>query len=123
MAPLRIGLFLLVCAFFSEASAGAIPSDLKAIHVLNRLAYGPRPGDLKRVKAIGIEQYLKEQLAPEAIPIPPALASRLDGLSTLRLTPARIFAEYNPPPAGKKGDPEAAKLAQQRARIVMEEAS
>ena len=123
MAPLRIGLFLLVCAFFSEASAGALPSDLKPIHALNRLAYGPRPGDLKRIKSMGIEQYLKEQLLPESIPLPTGLANRLDGLTTLRLTPVRLFAEYNPPPAGKKGDPEAAKLAQQRARIVLEEAS
>ncbi|MCH8244917.1 MAG: DUF1800 domain-containing protein [Bacteroidetes bacterium] len=38
------------------------------IHVLNRLAYGPRPGDIERVKTMGIPAYIEEQLYPETIP-------------------------------------------------------
>ena len=35
--------------------------------VLNRLAYGPTPDELERVRAIGPQAYLEEQLAPERI--------------------------------------------------------
>ena len=30
----------------------------QTIHVLNRLSFGPRPGDIKRVKSMGIDNYL-----------------------------------------------------------------
>ena len=36
-------------------------------HVLNRLTYGPRPGDYDRVRTAGVESYFEEQLAPETI--------------------------------------------------------
>lgn len=123
MAAFQIGLFILVWALFSKAHAGPIASDLKPLHAVNRLAFGPGPGELRRVSSMGIEEYLREQLSPDAIALPSRLTSRLNALSTLGMTPAELFAEYNPPPAGKKGDPEAAKLAQQRARIVLEEAT
>jgi uncharacterized protein (DUF1800 family) len=35
--------------------------------VLNRAAYGPRPGDIARVTAMGVDAYLEEQLAPQRI--------------------------------------------------------
>ena len=35
--------------------------------VLNRLAYGPTPDELERVRAIGADNYIQEQLAPESI--------------------------------------------------------
>src|SRR5438067_2050939 len=36
-------------------------------HVLNRLAYGPRPGDVERVRAMGLERWIALQLSPERI--------------------------------------------------------
>ena len=36
-------------------------------HVINRLSFGPAPGDYARVSAIGVEHYLEQQLAPEEI--------------------------------------------------------
>ncbi len=38
-----------------------------AAHALNRLAYGWRPGDLDRVRTLGVDEYIDEQLAPESI--------------------------------------------------------
>jgi len=35
--------------------------------VLNRLGYGPRPGDVERIQKIGLDNYLREQLNPERI--------------------------------------------------------
>src|SRR6266478_6392337 len=39
----------------------------KIIHVLNRLGYGPRPGDVERVEKMGLQRYLQQQLHPESI--------------------------------------------------------
>jgi uncharacterized protein (DUF1800 family) len=42
-------------------------TELLTANVLNRLAYGPTPDELERVRAIGPDAYVQEQLAPEAI--------------------------------------------------------
>ncbi|SRR5579875_967712 len=103
--------------------AAEIPTDLKPIHVLNRLAFGPRPGDIQRVREIGVEQYIQEQLHPESIPVPPAIQSQLDQLDTLRMTPVELFLKYRPFTPGQKPDPAQVKAARQRARIIMEQAA
>src|SRR5205807_7784616 len=41
--------------------------DLLTATVLNRLAYGPSPDELERVRAMGADNYILEQLAPESI--------------------------------------------------------
>ncbi|HZQ05052.1 MAG TPA: DUF1800 domain-containing protein [Anaerolineae bacterium] len=38
-----------------------------AVLALNRIAFGPRPGDVERVQAMGIEAYIEQQLAPESL--------------------------------------------------------
>src|SRR5687767_11721305 len=48
--------------------AAGIPKDAGAVqHALNRLAYGPRPGDLERVQQIGLSRWIEQQLNPDAI--------------------------------------------------------
>ena len=42
--------------------------DRLLVHVLNRIGFGPRLGDVERVRAIGVEKYIDEQLRPERIP-------------------------------------------------------
>jgi uncharacterized protein (DUF1800 family) len=39
----------------------------RAAHALNRLTFGPRPGDLERVEAIGVKKWIEMQLNPEQI--------------------------------------------------------
>ena len=84
-------MFLLSLLGGSPVLAAPIPPALRPIHVLNRLAYGPRPGDLSRVQEMGVEGYIQEQLHPESIPIPTALSSQLAALDTLRMTPVQLF--------------------------------
>ena len=38
-----------------------------SFHLLSRAAYGPWPGDLDRVRALGAEKWIEEQLAPDSI--------------------------------------------------------
>ena len=42
------------------------PQD-SSFHALNRLAYGPRPGDVRRVAADGVMRWIDHQLSPDEI--------------------------------------------------------
>jgi len=47
---------------------GAKLSDEQRIfHVLNRLGFGARPGEVERVKAMGLDKYIDLQLNPQKI--------------------------------------------------------
>jgi uncharacterized protein (DUF1800 family) len=58
----------------------------RALHALGRLTFGPRPGDLEKVMATGVDNWIEQQLNPAAIPNP-VLDARLAGYRTLRLAP------------------------------------
>lgn len=47
-------------------------ADQQILHALNRLAFGPRPGDAEKVRAMGIDRWIEQQLHPERIPDPVA---------------------------------------------------
>ncbi len=119
-----IGLALLASFFSTAVLAARLSADLEPIHVLNRLAYGPRPGDIDRVRRIGAERYIQEQLHPESIPLPAGLKSQLAALDTLRMTPVQLFVAYRPFRAGQsKPDPDQVKAARRRARVIMQQAA
>src|SRR5689334_14946696 len=42
-------------------------ADQQVQHVLNRLAFGPRPGDAQAVRAMGVDKWIALQLEPERI--------------------------------------------------------
>ncbi|HEU5080476.1 MAG TPA: DUF1800 domain-containing protein [Opitutaceae bacterium] len=65
----------------------------KAAHALNRLGYGPRPGEIERVAALGVENWIRQQLAPSEIP-DFAAEKAVAPLSHLQMDPAEIFAAY-----------------------------
>src|SRR5580658_6698528 len=56
----------------------------RALHALNRLTFGPRPGDVQRVMATGVDQWIDQQLHPEKID-DSALSARLEPFRTLRM--------------------------------------
>jgi len=53
--------------FYSVAATPLSSNDLLSVNLLNRIAYGPTPDELARVKAMGPQAYINEQLAPELI--------------------------------------------------------
>ena len=70
-------------------------------HALNRLTYGPRPGDVERVRQIGLAKWIDQQLNPRSID-DSALEARLNVYPTLTMTTAQLLEEYpNPNPAAK----------------------
>lgn len=95
----------------------------QTIHVLNRLAFGPAPGDLARVEGLSIDGYIHQQLHPQTIPIPQAFAERVRSWPTLSMTPVELFIQYGRPLVmpGQTKDPAAIKAARQRARIIVQE--
>ncbi|HKS94343.1 MAG TPA: hypothetical protein VJS16_06745 [Gammaproteobacteria bacterium] len=52
---------VLFCLLVGNAFAS---TDVQALHVLNRLAFGPASGDVQRVAAVGVDQYIQQQLHP-----------------------------------------------------------
>jgi uncharacterized protein (DUF1800 family) len=94
----------------------------EAVHVLNRLAFGPAPGDLARVQRLSIDGYIRQQLHPHTIPIPQAFSERVRSWPTLTMTPVELFMQYGPRRApGAPKDPAAMKAARQRARVIVQE--
>ncbi len=106
--------------------AQADPVHPKLLHLLNRLSYGIRPGDLDRVRSIGIDRYIQQQLNPDSISEPAALTERLAKLETIDLSPVDLFQQYNPNRQqilGQKPGPEVRKEQQQRARQIITQAT
>ncbi|HTW58464.1 MAG TPA: DUF1800 family protein [Terriglobales bacterium] len=65
----------------------------RAVHALNRLAFGPRPGDLQQVIAMGVDQWIELQLHPEKIS-DTALDARLAQFRTLRMSSRQMVDEF-----------------------------
>jgi uncharacterized protein (DUF1800 family) len=101
-------------------SATTFPKDDQAIvHVLSRVGYGPRPGDVERVRTMGLQRYIDEQLHPERIS-DTAAAGRLAELITIGLSSREIAERYELPQIearrerkqdAKAGDPAAGSAA------------
>ena len=119
------GACLLIClAWLRAAYAQPVP-DRQAVHILNRLAFGPTLEDFHRVKAIGADRYLAEQLAPESIPEPFELGWRLAAFDTLKYNAVQLRQLYGPLPSirGFKLPPELIKAREERARAIVREAA
>jgi uncharacterized protein (DUF1800 family) len=87
-----------------------LSEDEAILHALNRLAYGPRPGDIERVRQIGLAKWIDQQLNPNSID-DRALDARLETYPTLRMSSAQLLAEY---PQPKQAEKKAEKQAQTR---------
>jgi len=74
-----------------------LPADQQIVHVLNRLTFGPRPGDVERVRRIGVAKWIDQQLHPEQIAEVPALVEKLATLRTWPLLTWQIQEQFGPP--------------------------
>ena len=70
-----------------------IMSDIKILHLINRLSFGATPGQIQHIKNIGIQAYIQSQLKPDSIPYPKVLIQKLKYLDTLPLTPGGVITE------------------------------
>ena len=82
-------------AWRSSFAADDVGADrAEALHVLNRLAFGPAPGDLDRVTRMGASAWIAEQLHPERLALPSWLADQLSSLQTPNRTQREMVDEY-----------------------------
>jgi uncharacterized protein (DUF1800 family) len=120
-----------------QQQATALSPREQALHVLNRLSFGPRPGDVERVLQMGVSKYVEQQLRPETIP-DSAVASRLEAMPTLAMSNAELFDTFERPlrearrarkaAAGESSDADLEKLQSmippdKRPRRIIEELS
>jgi|CXWL01.1.fsa_nt_gi uncharacterized protein (DUF1800 family) len=75
-----------------------LTEEQKIFHVLNRLGFGAKPGDVERVRTIGVQKYIEQQLNPASITDNLA-ESKLRNLDIFDMTTAEIFAKYPNPGA------------------------
>jgi uncharacterized protein (DUF1800 family) len=76
-----------------KAADAALSDQKRAMQALNRLTFGPRPGDIQQVMAMGVDRWIDLQLHPEKIP-DGAMEPRLAEFRTLRMSAKEIFEEF-----------------------------
>jgi uncharacterized protein (DUF1800 family) len=76
-------------------NASGMDERQRAQHALNRLTFGPRPGDVDRVMAMGVDKWIDLQLHPEKID-DSALNARLASLRTLNMDTKQMVMEFPP---------------------------
>src|SRR3954447_16945583 len=100
---------LLALALLTASTSDTKLNDRqRALHALNRLAFGPRPGDVDAVMKDGVDTWIAQQLHPEGIP-DHAVEARIAALPTMAMSNAQIVKTYYEPVlmARKKANAEA----------------
>jgi uncharacterized protein (DUF1800 family) len=107
IAPLlALGLagFSVVAIAWKKDQKTPVPAPMHAhqlaLHALQRLTFGPRPGEAERVTAMGLDRWIDLQLHPERID-DSALDAHLDPFRTLRMDTREIVENFPPPPVIK----------------------
>jgi uncharacterized protein (DUF1800 family) len=90
-----------------------LSSDEAILHALNRLGYGPRPGDVERVRQMGLAKWIDQQLNPNSID-DKALGARLENYPTLAMSASRLLEEYPQPKQAEKQAERQAQTGQRR---------
>src|ERR1700720_400684 len=85
----------------ADSSMNSLPvqgltDDEAILQALNRLGFGPGPGDLERVKEMGLQKWIDQQLHPDSIN-DAALEARLDRFLTLKMSSAKLVDEFPQP--------------------------
>src|SRR5215471_2640899 len=77
-------------------AAKKLTEEQKVAHLLDRVTFGARPGDVERVMKMGWEKYLDEQLRPERIS-DQAVEQRLKNIESIYLSKDELAKNYPPP--------------------------
>jgi uncharacterized protein (DUF1800 family) len=83
-------------SWHSKRPGQSMTEEERATHALNRLTFGPRPGDRERIQAIGVKKWIEMQLNPEQID-DSLLEARLQSFPAMRLSQQDLFQDYPSP--------------------------
>jgi uncharacterized protein (DUF1800 family) len=78
-----------------------LTEDQAIVHALNRLGYGPRPGDVQRIREMGVAKWIDRQLHPESIN-DSAAEARLSRFSTLSMSSETLLEKFPRPAVAAK---------------------
>ncbi|HEY6374527.1 MAG TPA: DUF1800 domain-containing protein [Edaphobacter sp.] len=76
-----------------EGNQNKVEGDEKILHALDRFTYGPRTGDLERVRAMGLSAWFSQQLSPSKID-DTALDARLEAYPAMHLSLPQLMERY-----------------------------
>src|SRR5436309_7158934 len=102
IAPLLAGVlcfqssFIAIAAQRASKKSSMMTADQQVAHVLSRLTFGARPGDFERVKAMGVDAFINQQLDPDSIDNTGVIA-KLRRLPTIGMATPVIIEQYTPP--------------------------
>src|SRR5882724_8440947 len=102
--------FVSIAAQRASKKSPTMTADQRVAHVLSRLTFGARPGDFEKVKAMGVEVFIDQQLDPDAIDNS-GVTARLRRLPTLNMATPVIIEQYTPPKPSANPSPAPAKTA------------
>jgi uncharacterized protein (DUF1800 family) len=110
-SPLRRRLFLASAVLIAAAGITAqsalgrkkdrpdavppLDDQKRAVHALNRLTFGPRPGDVERVRQMGVDKWIDLQLHPDKID-DSTLDAKLAAFRTLRMDTNQVIENFPP---------------------------
>jgi uncharacterized protein (DUF1800 family) len=72
-----------------------IQGDERVLHALDRLTFGPRPGEVEEVKAMGLDTWITQQLHPATID-DTTIEKRLDQFPAMHLSEEDLTRKYPP---------------------------
>jgi uncharacterized protein (DUF1800 family) len=98
MAAVAVVLLLVsALAARKQQSSNAADERQRALHALNRLTFGPRPGDVQVVTIMGVDKWIEQQLHPDKID-DSAMQARLAGYRTLQMSTREMVYGFPPDP-------------------------
>ena len=80
----------------AAASTKEIQGEQRVLHALNRFTFGPRPGDIAAVQAMGLKRWFEQQLNPASID-DSALEARLEAFPAMRMSQVEMIKRYPSP--------------------------
>lgn len=98
----------------------ALTEREKAFHVLNRLAFGPRPSDVDHMMEMGWEAWVRQQLKPQTIDADAVLEHVAEHYPSLTMTLDEAVTTYRPPYRSDETPEDQQKRNQLRGEIQIE---
>ena len=80
----------------TKVAAVELQGDQRVLHALNRFTFGPRPGDVAAVEAMGLDKWFERQLNPASIN-DTAMQQRLDMFPAMEMTQEQLIERYPSP--------------------------
>jgi uncharacterized protein (DUF1800 family) len=80
----------------TDTAIAQMDDDKKILHALNRFTFGPRPGDVDRIRTMGLDKWFDQQLHPDKID-DGAMEARLEPFRTLKMSTSQMVENFPPP--------------------------